>query len=94
MSLFEKYLQSKNNISKNSASLDVDGIYSGTTKSEFQFDPDKYLEKARKGEKLEESAIKLICSKVKEIFASEDNVCMLKSPITLVGDVHGQFSDV
>jgi hypothetical protein len=43
---------------------------------------------------LEEHAIKLICTKVKEIFAAEDNVCSLRSPITLVGDVHGQFYDV
>jgi hypothetical protein len=47
------------------------------------------LERARKGEKLEENAIKLICTKVKEIFAAEKNVCELNSPITLVGDVHG-----
>lgn len=63
-------------------------------KSEFAFDPDKLLARARKGEKLEENAIKVVCSKVKEIFMKEDNVCILKSPITLVGDVHGQFYDV
>ena len=40
------------------------------------------------------NAIKLICTKVKEIFVAENNVCDLNSPITLVGDVHGQFSDV
>ena len=89
MSLFEQYLQKKNHITQNSANLDVDGLYSGITKSEFAFDPDKYLERARNGEKLEEHAIKLICSKIKEIFASENNVCNLDSPITLVGDVHG-----
>jgi hypothetical protein len=47
------------------------------------------LEKAYKGEKIEENVIKIICSKVREIFAEEDNVQNLKSPITLVGDVHG-----
>ena len=31
---------------------------------------------------------------MKEIFLKEDNICFLKSPITLVGDVHGQFYDV
>ena len=73
----------------NTANLDVENVFSETTKSEFSFDPDKMLEKARKGEKLDESSIKLICAKVKEIFAAEDNVCNLNSPITLVGDVHG-----
>ena len=70
-------------------SLDPENVFSDLTKSDYSFDPDKMLEKARKGEKLEESAIKLVCAKVKEIFAAEDNVCTLNSPITLVGDVHG-----
>lgn len=67
---------------------------SGKTVNAFSFDIDLYIEKARKGEKLPESAINLLCTKVKEIFAKEDNVCKLYSPITLVGDVHGQFYDV
>lgn len=64
------------------------------TKNEFAFDIDQYVEKARKGEKLSEAAINLICTKVKDIFAKEPNVVQLHSPITLVGDVHGQFYDV
>lgn len=64
------------------------------TRNRFAFDVDRYLEKARKGEVLEEIAIKLICAKVKEVLASESNVCFVKSPVTIVGDVHGQFLDV
>ena len=48
---------------------DVSGVFTGITKSEFAFDPDWYLEKAFKGEKIEENVIKIICSKVKEIFS-------------------------
>lgn len=59
------------------------------TKDRFSFDPDHYLEKARKGEVLEEIAIRVICAKVKEILALEDNVCYVESPVTVVGDVHG-----
>lgn len=44
------------------------------TKNEFAFDIDLYLEKARKGEKLSEAAINLVCTKVKDIFAKEPNV--------------------
>ena len=64
-------------------------MFNDISPSEFAFDPDRYLEKAKNGEKLDEAAIKLICTKVKEIFAKEDNVPILNSPITLVGDVHG-----
>ncbi len=58
-------------------------------KSKYAFDVDKYLEIASKGELLEENAIKIICSKVKEIFSNEDNVKNVSSPVTVVGDVHG-----
>lgn len=64
------------------------------TKNRFSFDPDHYLERARKGEVLEEIAIKLICAKVKEILSLESNVTSVQSPVTIVGDVHGQFLDV
>ena len=89
MSLFQQYLNKKNKIQYTSQMNDVSGVFTGITKSEFAFDPDRYLEKAYKGEKIEENVIKIICSKVREIFAEEDNVQNLKSPITLVGDVHG-----
>ena len=64
------------------------------TRNRFAFDADAYLEKAKKGEQLEEIAIKVICAKVKEILAAESNVCPVSSPVTIVGDVHGQFLDV
>lgn len=59
------------------------------TRNRFSFDPDYYLERARKGEVLEEIAIKVICAKVKEILSTESNVTSVRSPVTLVGDVHG-----
>jgi serine/threonine-protein phosphatase PPG1 len=55
----------------------------------FQFDVDHHLEKAAKGEVLPETSIKVICSKVKEIFENESNVVQVQSPVTVVGDVHG-----
>ena len=74
MSLFEQYLRKSNHASK--MTIDDDGaMFAELPKSEFSFDCDKYLERARKGEKLEEAAIKVICEKVKEIFAAEKNVC-------------------
>ena len=64
------------------------------TRNRFAFDIDHYLEKAKKGEQLEEIAIKVVCAKVKEILSHEENVCTVSSPVTIVGDVHGQFLDV
>lgn len=53
------------------------------------FNIDEYLEKALKGELLQELAIKIICLKFKDILAKEPNVKILNAPITCVGDVHG-----
>lgn len=69
------------------------GIFFGTnrtaSKSKYAFDMDKYLELAAKGELLEESCIKVICAKVREVLVVEDNVKSVRSPVTVVGDVHG-----
>lgn len=62
--------------------------------NKFAFDADKYLDKAKKGEILDEISIKLICSKVKELLNEEENVVKINSPVTIVGDVHGQFYDL
>ena len=64
------------------------------SQNRFAFDIDHHLEKALKGEVLEEVAIKVVCAKVKEILVNESNVHSIRSPATIVGDVHGQFRDV
>jgi hypothetical protein len=38
------------------------------------FDVDEYLERAKKQELLDETSIKLICLKVRELLIKEDNV--------------------
>lgn len=43
---------------------------------------------------LEIPRLKMLAEKLKEIFAKESNVVHMKSPVTVVGDVHGQFYDV
>jgi len=67
-------LRRKNKLTSESTSLDVYGVMAGVSKSEFTFDPDKLIETAKRGEKLDESAIQNIYYKAKEIFASEPNV--------------------
>ena len=55
---------------------------------------EKYLNKVLEGEILPELAVKLICSKAKEIFFKEPNMPIVHTPVTVVGDVHGQFFDL
>ena len=57
--------------------------------NKFAFDADKALEKAAKGEMLDETSIKLICAKVRELLVIEPNVVQVAAPVTVVGDVHG-----
>ncbi|ELR17485.1 serine/threonineprotein phosphatase PP2A, putative [Acanthamoeba castellanii str. Neff] len=57
-------------------------------------DLDACIEKLYKCEPISEHAVKWICEKVRELLVNEPNVLCLSSPLTVVGDVHGQFYDV
>ena len=46
------------------------------------------------GEILEESLLCILCERVKHVFASESNVKLVDSPVSIVGDLHGQFYDL
>lgn len=57
-------------------------------------DIDGWLEKLRRGEHLEEHALKQLCDIVKDILAEECNVQNVGAPVTVCGDIHGQFHDL
>lgn len=38
--------------------------------------------------------VKALCAKAREMLVEESNVQRVKSPVTICGDVHGQFFDV
>ena len=57
-------------------------------------DIDEILERLFKREHLSERTIKLLCQKAVEILSNEPNVKPVSAPVTVVGDVHGQFYDV
>lgn len=57
-------------------------------------DVDGYIEKLYKKELLSESIVEAICEGVKRLLIKESNVVHIRSPVTVVGDIHGQFYDL
>lgn len=41
-----------------------------------------------------ENSIKALCETAKEILVKESNVEPVRSPVTICGDIHGQFYDL
>jgi len=38
--------------------------------------------------------MKLLCARVRDLLLEESNVHLVQSPVTICGDIHGQFWDV
>ena len=38
--------------------------------------------------------MKLLCARVRDLLLEESNVHLVQSPVTVCGDIHGQFWDV
>jgi len=55
---------------------------------------DVWIEKLRKCETLKESEVKSLCHKAMEILVEESNVQRVDGPVTICGDIHGQFHDL
>lgn len=55
---------------------------------------DKQIELVFKKEPLPENEVKALCDKAREILTSESNVQPVKCPVTVCGDIHGQFWDM
>lgn len=55
---------------------------------------DRYIETLMECKPLAEPDVKILCDKAKEILAQESNVVNVRSPVTVCGDLHGQFHDL
>ncbi|KAI9761222.1 MAG: sporulation-induced protein [Chaenotheca gracillima] len=56
--------------------------------------PDEWLEQARQCKYLPEADMKRLCEIVKECLMEESNIQPVRTPVTVCGDIHGQFYDL
>lgn len=57
-------------------------------------DLDRQIESLRKCEVITEEEVKILCLKAREILIEESNVQRIETPVTICGDIHGQFYDL
>jgi serine/threonine-protein phosphatase 6 catalytic subunit len=58
------------------------------------FNVDECIETLRQGEIISEYSMKILCKAVSELCCEEGNVQPVSSPVTIVGDLHGQHFDL
>ncbi|XP_017133577.1 serine/threonine-protein phosphatase 4 catalytic subunit-like [Drosophila elegans] len=59
-----------------------------------QSDLDRQIEQLQRCEFITEAEVNSLCAKAREILAEESNVQRLDTPVTVCGDIHGQFYDL
>jgi serine/threonine-protein phosphatase 6 catalytic subunit len=56
--------------------------------------PDRWISQLLECKHLSEREMKLLCARVREILVEESNIQPVRAPVTIAGDIHGQFWDV
>jgi serine/threonine-protein phosphatase 6 catalytic subunit len=65
-----------------------------TMDSRIHLDVDNCISTLKSGECVSERELKHLCALVSELLMEESNVQPVVSPVTVVGDLHGQFFDL
>lgn len=67
---------------------------SSSSSSSAQGHLDRIIEQLRRCETIAENDVKFVCGRAQELFAEENNVQRVDTPVTICGDIHGQFYDL
>lgn len=55
---------------------------------------DELIEQLKQGERIPENQVQKLCEQAKDILKDERNIVKVSSPVTICGDIHGQFDDL
>jgi len=55
---------------------------------------DKQIETLMECKPLSEFEVKQLCERAKEVLMQDSNVAVVRAPVTICGDIHGQFHDL
>jgi len=64
------------------------------TANSSEYPLDEWIESVKQCNYLAEDALKKLCDMVKSFLLEESNVQPVSSPVTICGDIHGQFFDL